>query len=306
MDEVTVLAPCSVSNVVCGFDCLGFVLQEPYDRVTVRRSRDEHIRITHLDNLGLSTDPVVNVAGVAIQALIDALDVDHGFEMEITKGAKPGSGIGSSAASACGAVLAANALLGSSFSRTELINFAMAGEAVASGARHADNLAPCILGGFTLVRSIDPLDVVELSFPPIYATVIHPQIEIKTIEARAMLPENVPLKNAIQNWSNLGAFVAGLAARDYDLISRSMVDALVEPLREALIPGYHGLKNAGLEAGALGGGISGAGPSVFMLSETKMTAQNVESAMRDVYSKTGIEFRTYVSAVRRGGAATVR
>ncbi len=297
MDEVTVLAPATVSNVVCGFDCLGFALSEPFDEMTVRKTDERTARIIHRDNYGLPTDPTRNVAGIALLAMLDTIDADFGFEVEITKHIKPGSGIGSSAASACGAVVAANRLIDDRFSKLELVEFAMAGEMLASGSRHADNLAPCIYGGFTLVRSTEPLDIVELEFPPLFATVIHPQIEIKTSEARAMLPQQVPLKEAIRNWSNLGSLVAALANGDYGLIARSMEDTIVEPIRKSLIPKFDKVKSACLDAGALGGGISGSGPSIFMLSRTKEEAENVKSAMHRVYSETNIDINIYVSVI---------
>ena len=301
MDNVSVLAPATVSNVVCGFDCLGFALSEPFDEMTVRKIDERTVRIINRDDYGLPTDPTKNVAGVALLALLDEADIDFGFEVEITKHIKPGSGIGSSAASACGAVVAANRLLDDRFSKIELVEFAMAGEMLASGSRHADNLAPCIYGGFTLVRSTEPLDIVSLDFPPLFATVIHPQIEIKTSEARAMLPKEVPLKEAIRNWSNLGSLVAALAKGDYGLISRSMEDTIVEPVRKSLIPKFDEVKAASFAAGALGGGISGSGPSIFMLSASKDTAAEVENSMREAYVKTSIEFNTHVGEICPNG-----
>jgi homoserine kinase len=177
----------------------------------------------------------------------------------------------------------------------------MEGEMAASGAKHADNLAPCIFGGFTLVRSTEPVDIVSIDFPPLFATVIHPQIEIKTSEARAILPKEVPLRNAVRQWSNLGAFVAALAKGDYELIGRSMEDLIVEPVRKSLIPKFDEAKAACMAAGGIGGGISGSGPSVFMLSETSDTAEKVEKAMADVYKDTGFEFNTYVSRLSENG-----
>ncbi len=305
MNEVKVLAPATVSNVVCGFDCLGFALAEPCDEMTIRRSKEQVVRIINHDDYGLPTDPTKNVAGVALNALIAAAGLDHGFEVEITKNIKPGSGIGSSAASACGAVVAANRLLDDRFSKTELVEFAMAGETLASGSRHADNLAPCIYGGFTLVRSTEPLDIVSIDFPPLCATVIHPQIEIKTSEARSILPKEVPLKEAIRNWSNLGSLVAALAQGDYGLLARSMEDTIVEPVRKSLIPKFDEVKAASLAAGAFGGGISGSGPSVFMLSESESIAESVEAAMRYVYNPTGIPYNTYVSIIHSEGVRFV-
>lgn len=301
MDSVRVHAPATVSNVVCGFDCLGFALGEPYDEIVLRKVEGHEIRITHKDDFGLPTDPEKNVAGVALRAMLDAVDADFGFEVEMTKHIKPGSGIGSSSASSCGAVVAANRLLGDRFSKLELADFAMEGEKLASGARHADNVAPCIFGGFTLVRSVDPLDIVPLDFPPLFATVIHPQIEIKTADARAILPKQVPLADAIKQWSNLGSLVASLAKGDLDLLARSMEDFIVEPVRKSLIPKFDEVKAASLAAGALGGGISGSGPSMFMLSSSKDGADFVADAMREIYSRTSIDFNIYVSEIRAQG-----
>lgn len=301
MDEIRILAPATVSNVVCGFDCLGFALESPFDEMTVRKLGEPVVRIVNHDEYGLPTDPAKNVAGVALVALIDAANIDFGFEVEITKHIKPGSGIGSSAASSAGAVVAANYLLGEKFSKLELVELAMAGEMLTSGSRHADNLAPCIYGGFTLVRSTDPIDIVEIDFPPLFAAVIHPQIEIKTSEARAILPTHVPLKEAVRNWSNLGSLVAALAKGDYGLMARSMIDTIVEPVRSSLIPKFDKVKEASLAAGAIGGGISGSGPSMFMLCQTRSIADEVASAMAHVYGGTGIPFKTYVSQIHSNG-----
>lgn len=305
MQEIRVLAPATVANVVCGFDCLGFALEKPYDEMTVRKIPEQVIRIINRDDFGLPTDPAKNVAGVAVTAMLAKAEADFGVEVEITKYIKPGSGIGSSSASSCGAVVAVNRLLGDRFSKLELVQFAMEGEKLASGAKHADNVAPCIFGGFTLVRSTDPLDIVSLDFPPLFATVLHPQIEIKTAEARAMLPKDVPLKTAIQQWGNLGSLVSGLAKGDYGLISRSMEDLIVEPVRKSLIPKFDEVRSASITAGALGGGISGSGPSMFMLNETRAIAGAVKVAMQHVYSETAIEFNIYISEISDEGVKLI-
>lgn len=306
MKEINILAPATVSNVVCGFDCLGFALNEPCDKMTVRLIDNKSIKIKHLDEFGLPEETEKNVAGVALAAMLNELEENIGFEVEITKKIKPGSGIGSSSASAVGAVMAANKLLNDRFSLAELAEFALAGEFVASQGRHADNVAPALFGGFVLVRSVQPLDVVRLEFPPIFATVIHPQIEIKTSYAREILPKEVPLKDAIRQWSNLGALVAALSNGDYGLISRSLEDFIVEPVRSKLIPHFDDLKLASLNSGALGGGISGSGPSVFMLSENLQTAQKVEKTMHEIYAATEIDFNTYVSEINREGVKFLR
>jgi len=301
MKEITVLAPATVANVVCGFDCLGFALENPCDEMTVRLTGEREVKIRHADDFNLPTEPEKNIAGVALLAILDEIQEDVGFEVEIKKRIKPGSGIGSSSASAVGAVVAADKLLGQRFSKLELAEFAMQGEQLASAGRHADNVAPCLFGGFTLVRSVDPLDIVHLDFPTLFVTVIHPQIEIKTSEARKILPTEIPLKSAIQSWSNVGALVAALSKGDYELLARALEDFIVEPIRKKLIPHFDEIKASSLTAGALGGGISGSGPSVFMLSQTLETANEVGKAMHEIYAATEIDFNVYVSPINRTG-----
>lgn len=297
MKEITVSAPATVANVVCGFDCLGFALEEPRDEMTVRLIDEKTVRIKHLDDYNLPTEAEKNVAGKAVLAMLDQIHENIGFEIEITKNIKPGSGIGSSSASAVGAVVAANELLENRFSKLELAEFALVGEQLASQGRHADNVAPCLFGGLTLARSVEPLEIVALDFPPLFVTLIHPQIEIKTSDARKILPTAISLKNAVRQWSNVGALVAAFATSDYELMKRSLEDFIVEPVRKSLIPQFDELKSKSLDAGAIGGGISGSGPSVFMLSETLDAAQNVEKAMREVYRQTTIDFNIYVTKI---------
>ncbi|MBA2737375.1 MAG: homoserine kinase [Pyrinomonadaceae bacterium] len=301
MNQISILSPASVANVVCGFDCLGFALSAPCDEMTMRLIADKKVRIVNRDDFNLPTEPEKNVAGAALLSMLQSLDGKFGFEVEITKHIKPGSGIGSSSASAAGAVVAANKLLNERFSKLKLVEFAMDGEKIASGDRHADNVAPCIFGGFTLVRSVNPLDVIALDFPPMFVTIIHPQIEIKTSEARKILPAQIPLKDAIRQWSNVGALVFGLQKGEYKIISRALEDFIVEPVRKSLIPKFDEIKNESLKAGALGGGISGSGPSIFMLSENLETARKVENVMQTIYEQTRIDFNIYVSEISTEG-----
>jgi homoserine kinase len=306
MREVTVYAPATVANVVCGFDVLGFALGEPSDKMVVRISDRIGVTIINKDAFDLPTGATKNVAGVALLSMLDALKGEVvGFEIESTKSIKPGSGIGSSAASAAAAVVGANELLNKRFTKAELVAFAMNGEAVASGARHADNIAPCIYGGFTLIRCNDPLDIIPIPAPPLYVTVLHPQIEVKTSEARGILKKKVPMRDAITQWANVGGLIAGLMGSDYGLIGRSMTDVIVEPMRSTLIPEFHAVKAAGMAAGALGGGISGSGPSIFMLSSDDSTARQVEAAMRAVYDKVAIDFNIYVTSINPYGAKVI-
>ncbi|MFT4022788.1 MAG: homoserine kinase [Flavihumibacter sp.] len=296
--EITVDCPATVANLVCGFDILGMALQDPCDRITMRLRDEPGIVIRHADAYNLPTEPSKNVAGAALLDLLEELHEPVGFELEITKNIKPGSGLGSSAASAAGAVVAANKLLGEPFSKNDLVRFAMAGEKLASGVKHADNITPCIFGGVTLIRSIFPLDIIALKAPPMYVTVVHPQIEVRTSDARQILRKEVLLKNAIRQWGNIAGLVAGLLQGDYDLIGRSLEDVIIEPVRSILIPGFDEVKTGSREAGALGGGISGSGPSIFMLSRTTETAHEVAALMAGVYQRIGIDYKTYVTTLR--------
>lgn len=302
MKSIRVFCPGTIANVSCGFDVLGLSLAGVGDYMTVTQTATKGITISEILGQDLPLETTQNVAGVAGLALLEALKSDAGFDIKIDKRIKAGSGIGSSAASSTGAVWAINHLLGNPFTTKELIPFAMEGERLASGVAHADNVAPALLGGFTLVRSTDPLDVISLPSPgELYATVIHPQIEIKTADSRRILKSNLSLKDAITQWGNLGGLVAGLYREDYELIGRSLQDVVIEPIRSILIPGFTEIKEAALNAGALGGGISGSGPSVFALSKGKDNALKVADAIRNVYEPFGISFDIHISNINKKG-----
>ena len=300
-EKIIIHSPATVANLVCGFDVLGMALEAPGDRMEMRLLDEPRVVVTSRDGFPLPTDPAQNTAGAPLLAMIEEMGQPLGFEVIIDKRIKPGSGIGSSAASAAGAVVGANHLLGNIFSKEDLVRFAMFGEKVASGVKHADNIAPCIYGGVTLIRSIFPLDIVPLDSPPLYVTVVHPQIEVKTADARQILKKQVLLKDAIRQWGNIAGLVAGFLQHDYDLIGRSLEDVIIEPVRSILIPGFHEVKKVCREAGALGGGISGSGPSIFMLSRDSKTSADVETAMAAIYTRIGIEFHTYATTINKQG-----
>lgn len=302
MNEIKIFCPATIANLSCGFDVLGLCLEAIGDQMIIRKSSQKGIRITKIIGADLPLETEKNVAGVAALALMAAVTTDWGFEIEIYKNIKAGSGIGSSAASAAGAVFGINELLSRPFSRKELVQFAMKGEALASGSEHADNVAPALLGGFTLVRGYAPLDIVKIKSPSeLYATVIHPQIELKTSEMRAVLQPLITLKSAIVQWGNVGGLISGLHTSDYDLIGRSLHDEIVEPLRGKFIPKFDLIKKAALDHGALGSGISGSGPSVFALSKGVETAQKVALAMREVFEDTSLPFDIHVSKINDEG-----
>jgi homoserine kinase len=272
----------------------------------IRRAAEKGVKITKIIGQDLPLEAEKNVAGVAVLALLKKLNPNVGFEIEIYKNIKPGSGIGSSAASSAGAVFGVNKLLGEPFSIQELVPFAMEGEKLASGTAHADNVAPALLGGFTLVRSYSPLDIIKIDAPSeLYATVIHPQIEVKTADARSVLKQTVSLKQTVTQLGNLGGLISGLYTENYELIGRSLHDEIVEPYRSILIPEFENVKKEALEAGALGSGISGSGPSIFALSKGKETAEKVGKAMATVYNNIAIDFDVHVSKVNANGIKTL-
>lgn len=306
MNEIKIFCPATIANLSCGFDVLGLCLENIGDEMIIRKSSEKGIRITKIIGADLPLETKKNVAGVAALALLNAVETDFGFEIEIHKKIKAGSGIGSSSASASGVVFGINELLGKPFTRNQLVGFAMKGEVVASGSEHADNVAPCLLGGFTLVRGYNPLDVIRIDSPSeMYAVVLHPHIEVKTADARAVLQPMISLKSAITQWGNVGGLIAGLYTSDYELIGRSLEDVIVEPLRKHLIPNFDQVKNVALQNGALGSGISGAGPSIFALCKGQDVAEKVAFVMSENYQSTGIQFDIHISKINSIGTKII-
>jgi len=302
--RVRVKAPATVSNLNCGFDVLGFAVNEPYDIVELELTGTGRVVIAEIRGCdSLSTDPEKNVVGAVLNAMIAAAGLETGFRIIIDKGIMPGSGIGSSAASSAAAAFAGNQLLDNIFSVDELVRFAMEGERLASGAPHADNVAPALYGGITLVRSYEPLDIVQLNIPrELFCVIIHPEIEVKTSVARGLLDRHLPLETAVRQWGNVGGLVAGLFREDYDLIGRSLEDFVAEPKRAGLIPGFREMKESAIASGALGAGISGSGPSVFALCRGEAVAARVLGGMQEVMRDSGVAFKAYLSPVSEKGA----
>ncbi|WP_442845262.1 homoserine kinase [Leeuwenhoekiella sp. H156] len=302
MNEIRVFSPATVANVNCGFDVLGFALDGLGDEMVLRKVPQKGITITRIEGADLPYEAKENVVGVAGLAMIEALDLDFGFEIEIYKNIRLGSGVGSSAASAAGIVFGINQFLEKPLTNLELTAFGMKGEAVASGNEHADNVAPCIYGGFTLITGYEPLKIVSLPVPEeLYVTIIHPHITIKTKEARAILPKEVSLQNAIKQTGNLAGLIAGLYEADYELIGTSTQDFLVEPYRKNLIPDFDFYKETALKNGGLAFGISGSGPSMFTLSKGNKNAGNVELALKEALKTKNMKSDSYVSPVSKHG-----
>lgn len=306
--SVKVTAPATVSNVGCGFDVMGFATDIISDEVVVKRTNKKGISISKISGEGgkLPFDVNINTCTKSMLAILKSLQLKIGLDVKISKKIGFGSGLGSSASSAVAGAFALNELLDNPFTKYELLNFALEGEKVASQAIHADNVAPCLFGGFVLIRSYNPIDLVPLKpAENLYCTIIHPQLEIKTCEARKILGKNIPLKSGVTQWGNVGALVAGIINKDINLIGRAVQDVVAEPKRAALIPGYYDIKNAALEAGAKGCNISGSGPAIFAFSDNETDAWKIGKAMQKVVNKMKIKNKIYVSHINKNGPKVI-
>lgn len=305
MDAIKVFAPASVANVACGFDIFGFAVDNPGDEVILTKTSGDEIEIEGIegDEGRLSTDPARNTVTISMRAYLAHLNARQGVRVRLRKKMPLGSGLGSSAASSVAGVFALNELMGRPLQQADLLPFAMEGERFASGTPHADNVAPSLLGGFVAIRSYEPrLDVIKIDTPAeLFATIVHPHIEVNTRDARNILRKETSLKNTITQMGNVAGLVAGLLKGDYELISRSLVDVIIEPVRAVLIPGFNEVKTAALEAGALGCSISGAGPSMFALSRDRDMAKRVGEAMKRAFSHEQIQSEIYVSGINQSG-----
>jgi homoserine kinase len=307
-DGLRVFAPATVANVAAGFDILGFAVDQPGDEVIARVGGPPGVRITRVTGGDgqVPLDPAKNTAGVSVQHLLAATGSRAGIELEVHKRMPLGSGLGSSAASAVAAVVATNELLGTALPREALLPFAMEAERMACGAAHADNVGPALLGGFLLIRSYSPLDVVRIAAPgALVCTLVHPQVEIRTEDARKILKNKIAMREAVIQWGNTAGLIAGLLTADYGLIGRSLTDVIIEPARAILIPCFHRAKDAALDAGALGCSISGSGPSLFALTRGRSIAEATGQAMAGVYRAAGIGCEVYVSNINCRGAVVL-
>ncbi len=303
-DKIRVFAPATVANVACGFDVLGFAIDRPGDELDLEVNDSGKVTIKEITGDGgkLPLDPVKNSAAVAILEFLRVIDSKFGCEISIHKKMPSGSGMGSSAASAVAGVFAANEIFERPLSKQELLPFLLEAERAACGSAIADNVAASLFGGFILVRSYEPLEVIQLPIPDkLYATVIFPHLTVLTKDARDILPKDIPLKHSLRQSANLGGLIIGLQQSDYGLISRSLKDYIAEPYRSKLIPGFDRLKSAITENGGLGGSISGSGPSVFGLSTDHETATKIGDAMKKIMSDQGIESDIYVSKINTQG-----
>ena len=303
---VRVFAPASVSNLGCGFDIFGLALERPGDEVVVRAAEGTGIVALTVtgDDGRVPTDPLRNAAALAVQGVLDRLGSDAGVAIEVHKGIPLASGLGGSAASAVAGAVAADALLDGDLARTALLECALIGERKGSGANHADNAAPSLIGGFVLVLPGLPTRTVELPTPPdLRVAVVHPAMEVETRRARTILGDTIPLAAGIRQWGHAAGMVAGLFRGDWELIARCLCDAVAEPMRAKLVPGFEEVRAAALEAGAVGAGLSGSGPSVFALCRGRAAAERAAAAMANAFrDHAGVASDMEVSSANATGA----
>lgn len=303
MHSVTAFAPATCANVAVGFDILGFALEDVGDYVTLEPRHDNKIIIESIiskDSLPFSTDN--NVASFVIKKLCQDLKLDMGFSIKIKKGIPISSGMGGSSASAVAALVAFNSFLLTPLSLDELAHYALLGEELVSGYQHADNIIPCIFGGFTLIRSLNPIDVIQLPIPDLFCVLIHPHLQISTMQARKILKHELPLKDYVKQSANLATFISALYSNNILLLQKSLIDVLIEPQREHFVPGFYKIKKAALKAGALGASFSGSGPSLFALAKNQNDANEISKVMKEQFQIENIVSDCWISRISHNAA----
>jgi homoserine kinase len=305
LDSIHVFAPATVANVVCGFDVLGFAVNEPGDEVIMRITDKPGITISKItgDDGRLPLNPAKNTVSVSVEHYLRSIDrLDIGLDIELHKKMPIGSGLGSSSASTVAGLFAIKTLLGDDTDPSTLLPFAMKGEEMACGHGHADNVAPALLGGFVLIRSYEPLDVVRLPHPAgLWCAIVFPDVDVPTREARQIIRKNIQMKDAVTQWGNIAGLVSGLFMQDIDLIGRSMKDVLVEPVRSMLIPDFYEMRQMAMELGAVSFGISGSGPSVFAFTRDEETAKRITARLQKHLTSIKIGSNGYVSTINDAG-----
>lgn len=309
MKSIKVFAPASISNVGPGFDIMGFAIHEPGDEVELKLNNAKRLRIIKItgDSGMLPKTINRNTVTVAIQSLLAAKKITIGIDVIIRKKMGIGSGLGSSAASAVAGVYAVNKLLELKMAKSELLIHALEGEKIASGDLHGDNIAPCLFGGFVLIRGYNPIDIVKIDYPKnLYCVVVYPDIVINTRAARKILSKTLPVKKAIAQAGNSAGLIVGLMKRDFDLLGRSMIDNIAEQKRSKLIGCYDDIRNAAFANGAINCNISGSGPSMFSFASSKIKAEQIGKSMMNVLKKNRIKGKLYISKINANGPKVIR
>lgn len=304
----TAFAPATVGNIGCGFDILGMAVDAPGDKVTLKKIQNRQVIIKKVNGDGgkLPLETAKNTAGVAAREYLEKYDIDQGVEIILDKDMPMGSGLGSSAASAAATLKAIDHLFGKIASNQELLKIGMRAELMACGSEHADNIAPSLFGGIVLVRCNQEADIIPIHVPSkLRCVLVYPHIEIRTEDARKILPGTVELNKAVRQWGNIAGLISGFFTEDYGLISRSLKDWIVEPVRAQLIPGFDEVKNAALNNGALGCSISGSGPTIFALADSTATAKIIGKKMQAAFSNNALDSSLWISKINTDGAKII-
>ena len=307
MDKIKIHAPATVANLSCGFDVLGLCLEKPYDEIEIHKIQKKNVELKILESPynNIPDNPNYNTGGVPAQLILKDLDLDFGFTIKIKKGIPLCGGLGSSAATSAGVVYAINQLLDNQLNQYQMLKYALEGEKISASNPHADNIAPCLLGGLTLIRDTKSLDVFNIPISNYHVALIHPHITIKTEDARNILPKSINLKTAVTQWGNVGGLVLGFTSNNKDLIKKSMQDIVVEPVRSNLIEGFDIIKSNALRLGAIGSGISGSGPTIFALCESAVIANSILQFSKSYYSSIDMQCDIFSSKVNTEGPVII-
>lgn len=308
MKNIKIQAPATVANLSCGFDILGLCLDKPFDEIEVDKINEKKVVIELAESKysNIPTDPRKNTGGLPAIRIIEDLKLNFGFKIKIKKGIPLCGGMGSSASTASGVVFAINKILNETLTDKEMLKYALIGESVSVKNPHADNIAPCLFGGLTIIRDTKTLDIININVPDLYVCLIHPDISVSTQDARDMLPNKIKLASAVKQWGNIAALVTGFANGDFELIKRSMQDEIIEPVRAPLISGFYDIKNKSIDLGALGCGISGSGPTIFAICESKIIAKKIMDFSKNFYRTCGIDCDVYISKVNHTGPKVIK
>ena len=308
MKNIKIQAPATVANLSCGFDILGLCLDKPFDEIEVDKINEKKVVIELAESKysNIPTDPRKNTGGLPAIRIIEDLNLNFGFKIKIKKGIPLCGGMGSSASTASGVVFAINKILNETLTDKEMLKYALIGESVSVKNPHADNIAPCLFGGLTIIRDTKTLDIININVPDLYVCLIHPDISVSTQDARDMLPNKIKLASAVKQWGNIAALVTGFANGDFELIKRSMQDEIIEPVRAPLISGFYDIKNKSIDLGALGCGISGSGPTIFAICENKIIAKKIMDFSKNFYMTFGIDCDLYLSKVNHVGPKVLK
>ena len=308
MKNIKVQAPATVANLSCGFDILGLCLDKPFDEIEVIKINEKKVFIELAESKysNIPSDPKKNTGGLPAIQIIKDLNLNFGFNIKIKKGIPLCGGMGSSASTASGVVFAINKILNEKLTDKEMLKYALIGESVSVKNPHADNIAPCLFGGLTVIRDTKTLDIININVPDLYVCLIHPDISVITQDARDMLPNKIKLSSAVKQWGNIAALVTGFANGDFELIKRSMHDEIIEPVRAPLIRGFYDIKNKSIDLGALGCGISGSGPTIFAICESKTIAERILDFSKNFYKNSGIGCDVYMSKINHTGPKVLK